>query len=1692
MSISPALRVAGKTRRFARKSASVSKSLQAIKPAIKPVVELLEQRQLLAAGLLGSYFNNMALYGEPTGSRTDATVAYDWGTGTPGVPGIGADLFSVMWEGNYVAPADGNYTFGTLSDDGIRLWVAGQQVVNAWVDRGTPPLTAIDNISSPTPVVINNVTAGQKLPVVIHYYENGGGATAYFGYKTDVQTTPIFAPTGELENVVTVPTAPTVTGTTVDGNQVTINWTDNSNNERRFNIQQQAGTGWTTIGRALPNATSATVTVTGDGTLRVAAESAAGLGGSAGTPVDVPTQIGLLGEYFDDVLNGAGDFEGNGVRVLVRVDDGTQADGGAHSGGVDFGWGEASPPGLPIDDFSARWSGTFTPTESGAYNFYGHGDDGVVVYVNGVLVGNNPGLHGDQNGASTPITLQAGTAYPVVMMFAERGGGATARLRYSTPTNANIIAVPAADLSPVSALPTAATLTGTPAPTQVTLNWQENALNEYENLVQYSADNGQTWITTQRSLVSENPNSLPVARSAVISGLNVNTPYLFRIISRNYAGDTSSNVLAMSTTNAPPGQLINPVSTPGLTGTTNLTTEGNIDWVHWGFPDTAVGMHRKHAPVGGTVNGFTVIDGGTTGDATVTTADTPNSFTWTDDAFGDASQPGNPVTIPGGTFPNNEEPFRAIDNNIGTKYLNFAGANTGFVVQLAGGASLNGLNLWSANDSPDRDPTSFRLEGSNDGAAFTEVATGAVPDFTARFQQQSVAFPATGTFKYYRLTFPTLRGTAAGTLMQIAEVEFLSPQENATATTDAVALSGVGNGFRVSVPAVEGINRRVNVYVGASGSVTGQLTASMADGSSAPVVKTLVNASGTQGALYTFEFRSGLPTSTLNLDWVSTAGTGSVILSAVDLVDINPAAAATSLAAVASGKGRVALTWTDNALNEAGYRIERAPDAGGVPGTFAPIATVPTNTTRFVDIGLADSTKFHYRVVAFNGLGDAAASNVDDATTVFGPRTGLSGKYYNLAGAPALGGITGTPVLTRLDNGTQPDGGAHRGPVDFAWGEGSPTGVNANSFAAIWDGRLIPDFTGQYTFFTDTDDRARLLIDLNGDGTFQEGTETIINAWFDQGAGQRETSQTIFPNGVTLNGGQQYMMRMEFYENGGGADARLFWDSAFTADEIIPLYATLPPAGAAPTGTTTATATALNSGRVGLEWTYNGPESDVLFSIERAPDNNGLPGTFQEVATSFARVHVDGTTALNTKYHYRVTPVSFGGGSGTPANATPSPVTTVAGPVGTGTAVTFYDNPTLTVPSAVSPNLGTPYRVADTVTTHPNINFFWGAGTPTGSGTGFGGDQFAVTWTAKIKPEFSETYSFFTETDDGYRLLVDGNLLFNRLDARQGMTVSAPATLLLEAGREYSLVMTMTEDGGDAGARLYWQSPHLPREVVPTVVMVPEPPDSTPPTVTDIAVDEALPAGATYTPKQHLVVHFSEKVGGVDEFDFTMNTPGGVVGGEIFDVVYDAASNTAIFTFPGRVDFGEKLDDGNYTINFLESGITDAFGNPLDIDGNGTSSEVSVPFYVLQGDTQKAHNGTPLKDRRVDFIDFQILEKNFGKTNASHSEGDFNYDGVVDNNDFKFLFGDAAAVPPIPSRFGATLAAPAAPVASPAPAPVPVKPAPTPKPAPVKKPAPAPVAKPAPKASPVAKAAVVKAPAPKTFATRKIAKDLLA
>jgi hypothetical protein len=94
-------------------------------------------------GLFGQYwsnttsaaFTNVNFSAAPTLTRTDATINFNWSS-TPPSPSIGLTNYVVRWTGAVQPQFNETYTFYTTTDDGVRLWVNGQLLVNEWVDQG--------------------------------------------------------------------------------------------------------------------------------------------------------------------------------------------------------------------------------------------------------------------------------------------------------------------------------------------------------------------------------------------------------------------------------------------------------------------------------------------------------------------------------------------------------------------------------------------------------------------------------------------------------------------------------------------------------------------------------------------------------------------------------------------------------------------------------------------------------------------------------------------------------------------------------------------------------------------------------------------------------------------------------------------------------------------------------------------------------------------------------------------------------------------------------------------------------------------------------------------------------------------------------------------------------------------------------------------------------------------------------------------------------------------------------------------------------------------------------------------------------------------------------------------------------------------------------------------------------------------
>jgi hypothetical protein len=125
----------------------------------------------------------------------------------------------------------------------------------------------------------------------------------------------------------------------------------------------------------------------------------------------------------------------------------------------------------------------------------------------------------------------------------------------------------------------------------------------------------------------------------------------------------------------------------------------------------------------------------------------------------------------------------------------------------------------------------------------------------------------------------------------------------------------------------------------------------------------------------------------------------------------------------------------------------------------------------------------------------------------------------------------------------------------------------------------------------------------------------------------------------------------------------------------------------------------------------------------------------------------------------------------------------------------------------------------DTMRVDPNVDFSWGTTAPVG--TTLGSDNYSVRWEGFVKPNFSETYTFYTNTDEGVRLWVGGKLITERnqllVDQWSDHALTEHSgTIELDAGKWYPIRMEYYEKTGSAQAQLSWSSASQPKQIIPT------------------------------------------------------------------------------------------------------------------------------------------------------------------------------------------------------------------------------------------------------------------------------------
>lgn len=287
---------------------------------------------------------------------------------------------------------------------------------------------------------------------------------------------------------------------------------------------------------------------------------------------------------------------------------------------------------------------------------------------------------------------------------------------------------------------------------------------------------------------------------------------------------------------------------------------------------------------------------------------------------------------------------------------------------------------------------------------------------------------------------------------------------------------------------------RNGVFVGATaGTVTAFTDVNRPDGTAAVYTVQAENAAGLRGA----------PSAPLTASTMADTTRPRVVVAAATPYRGNQVVVTFTKPLASVGGGNFAI---DNGVSVLGAVLSA--DGKTVTLTTSPLAAGVSYTLTMT--GLTD------RATAANPLADGTAVAFSYRNTAGG--TGLTARYFN------SNNFTGTPV-TRVDP-----------VIDFDWGNGSPgvPGIGADLFSVRWTGQIEARYSETYTFTMVGDDRLRLVV--NG--------RTLIDRGF--------YSPDEFSGAITLEAGKRYDIEVSVAEDFGGAGARLWWQSASQAREIVP------------------------------------------------------------------------------------------------------------------------------------------------------------------------------------------------------------------------------------------------------------------------------------------------------------------------------------------------------------------------------------------------------------------------------------------------------------------------------------------------------------------------------------------------------------
>lgn len=326
----------------------------------------------------GEYFANTGLSGTPALVRDDAAIQFNWGQGAP-APNLPADNFSVRWTRSLNFEA-GPYRFYARSDDGVRVWVNNQLIMDHWqVASGETHQADLVLPAGPHNLRVEyfEQTGVAQIQVWWARLENFTDWRGDYYANRSLSGTPTLIRNDREINFNWGQGAPAPNLPTDD---FSVRWTRSLRFEEgsyRFRARVDDGM------RFYVN-NNLVIDEWRDGSVREVSVNYWLASGVYDLRLEYyertgSAQIAFWWERVNGFPEWRGEYWSNqhlqGAPVVTRNDR-----------EINFDWGFGSPaPQVPSDQFSARWTRQIE-FSAGLYRFYARADDGVRLFVDGALL----------------------------------------------------------------------------------------------------------------------------------------------------------------------------------------------------------------------------------------------------------------------------------------------------------------------------------------------------------------------------------------------------------------------------------------------------------------------------------------------------------------------------------------------------------------------------------------------------------------------------------------------------------------------------------------------------------------------------------------------------------------------------------------------------------------------------------------------------------------------------------------------------------------------------------------------------------------------------------------------------------------------------------------------------------------------------------------------------------------------------------------------------------------------------------------------------------------------------------------------------------------------------------------------------------------------------------------------------------